>query len=341
MGTNLIFSCLRNEGPFLLEWVSFHMALGFDHFMLFTNDCDDQTDAMADRLQELGIATHIRNLPEKRGPQWTALNSASLAEKLATADWAMHLDIDEFVNIESLATLIKQIGQADAISLPWRFFGSGGAIRFADRPVLQQFRRCSTYPIAFPRQALMFKTLYRPSQHLSRPGVHAPRPARGLGMAGLTWLQGDGRPVSKTFGPNQPVLFGSDAGNSLGQINHYAVKSRESFLVKSARGLPNHGNVPVDLSYWARRNLNDEVDDQLANRDVDTSLADDPVLSDLHQRSVEWHRARIKELLATPAGIELFSAIAVVGNTVVPPENEIKMLYHHLGRVFGKKSDGS
>ena len=34
------------------------------------------------------------------------------------------------------------------------------------RPVLQQFQRCSAYPIAFPRQALMFKTLYRPGDKL-------------------------------------------------------------------------------------------------------------------------------------------------------------------------------
>lgn len=336
MGTKLIFSCLRNEGPFLLEWVSYHLSFGFDHFLLFTNDCEDGTDAIADRLAELGIATHIRNIPGKRGPQWTALNSNALASALQGADLAIHLDADEFINAPNLADLETGMGDADALSLPWRFFGSAGQIRFADQPVLGQFTRCGAYPINFPRQALMFKTLFRPGERLNRAGVHGPRPNRGEGMGQLLWLNGDGRPVSRLFSPNAPVLYGPDAGNQLGQINHYALKSRESFLVKSARGLPNHGNVPVDLSYWARRNFNDMEDRGLADTTIPDLRESDSMLANLHAAAVAWHRQKIKELLATPAGVDLFSALAIVGNTVVPDDPEIRMLYTALGQVFGK-----
>ena len=336
MSTKLIFSCLRNEGPFLLEWISYHLSFGFDHFLLFTNDCEDGTDAIADRLTELGIATHIRNTPGKRGPQWTALNSAPLAAALQKAELAIHLDADEFINAPDLGHLEAGMGDADALSLPWRFFGSAGHIRFADQQVRAQFTRCGAYPVNFPRQALMFKTLFRPSDRLNRAGVHGPRPNRGEGMGNLTWLNGDGRPVSRLFSPNAPVLYGPDAGNGLGQINHYALKSRESFLVKSARGLPNHGHVPVDLSYWARRNFNDIEDRRLADTAIPDLRDQDPVLADLHDRAVTWHQGKIKDVLATPQGVELFSALAVVGNTVVPDDPEIRMLYAALGHVFGK-----
>ena len=339
LGTNLIFSCLRNEGPFLLEWVRFHLSLGFNRFLLFTNDCEDGTDLIADRLEQIGIAQHVRNKPDKRGPQWTALNSKALTTALHTADWAIHLDADEFMNIGSLADLTRAVGDADAVSLPWRFFGSANVIRFADLPVVQQFRQCSPYPIGFPRQTLMFKTLFRPGDRLNRPGVHAPKPARGSGMGQLDWRNGDGRPMSGGFNPANPVMFGPDAGNALGQINHYALKSRESFLVKSARGLPNHGHVPVDLAYWARRNFNDVNDASLADKTVTADpRLQDRELAGLHQKAVDWHRARIKALLATPAGVELFSALAITGDTVVPPPAETRMLYHHLGQVFGKAS---
>lgn len=337
LGTKLIFSCLRNEGPFLLEWVSYHLSFGFDHFVLFTNDCEDGTDAIADRLADMGLATHIRNAPGKRGPQWTALNSDALAEALTQADCAIHLDADEFINAPGLDHLTEAMGSADALSLPWRFFGSAGQIRFADLPVVQQFTRCGPYPVDFPRQALMFKTLFRPGARLNRAGVHGPRPNRGEGMGQLAWLTGNGTPVSARFAPNAPVLYGPDAGNRLGQINHYALKSRESFLVKSARGLPNHGHVPVDLSYWARRNFNSLEDRSLADRVVDVDLrGSDPALADLHDRAVAWHRQKIHEVLGTPAGVELFSALAVVGDTVVPDAAEVRMLYAALGRVFGK-----
>ena len=336
MGTNLIFSCLRNEGPFLLEWVSYHLSLGFDRFLLFTNDCEDGTDVIADRLAAMGIAEHVRNPGGKRGPQWTALNHSALAGALDCADIAIHLDADEFINVENLQ---DAIGDADAISLPWRYFGSNDIIRFADLPVTQQFTKCSPYPIQFPRQALMFKTLFRPSERLNRPGVHAPRPARGIGMGQIDWRNGNGQPVSDRFTPNQPVMFGSDAGTAVGQINHYALKSRESFLVKAARGLPNHGHVPVDLSYWARRNFNDIEDTRLANQTLKIDLKqNDPTLAQLHDEAVAWHRAKVKDILATPEGVDLFSALAVVGSSVVPGPEETRLLYTALGKVFGKTS---
>lgn len=336
MGTRLIFTCLKNEGPFLLEWVNYHLSLGFDRFVFFTNDCGDETAAMAERLAELGLGRHVPNKPGKRGPQWTALNTAELGEELAASDWAIHLDIDEFLNVESLDILLGQIGDADAISVPWRFFGSNGCIDFKNLPVMSQFTRCSPYPIDFPRQALMFKTLYRPGTLLDRPGVHAPRLARGKGINAVRWLNGDGRPVSGLFSPLRPTLHGPDAGVGLAQINHYAVKSRAAFMVKAARGLPNHGHVPVDLSYWVRRNFNDIEDRRLADRTIpDDARLDDPVLREMHARSVTWYREKIGDILATPEGIELFSAIAVTGDSVVPPPGEIRSLYRALGRVFG------
>lgn len=342
MGSHLIFTCLRNEGPFLLEWVAHHMAMGFDRFLIFTNDCEDGTDRMADRLAGLGLARHIRNTPQKRGPQWTALNSPDLARELETADWAIHLDADEFINAGHLDDITARIAGADAISFPWRFFGSNGVLRFADLPVLGQFTRCSPYPIDFPRQTLMFKTLFRPGDQLNRPGVHAPRPARGIGIRQLDWRTGDGTPVTEDFAPAQPVLFGANAGNALGQINHYAIKSRESFLVKSARGLPNHGNVPVDLSYWVRRNFNDVEDRTLADRPAVTNdLGADPVLKALHDDAVDWHRRKIRDILATPAGVDLFTALSVAGDTRVPDPAETRFLYRSLENVFAKPKDRS
>ena len=52
---------VRNEGAFLLEWLAHHRAVGFTDFLVFSNDCQDGTDAMLDRLADLGELTHIRN----------------------------------------------------------------------------------------------------------------------------------------------------------------------------------------------------------------------------------------------------------------------------------------
>ena len=41
---------VRNEGAFLLEWLAHHRATGFTDFLVFSNDCEDGTDAMLERL---------------------------------------------------------------------------------------------------------------------------------------------------------------------------------------------------------------------------------------------------------------------------------------------------
>ena len=48
----LIVTAMKNEGPFILEWAAYHLSIGFDRFLVYTNDCDDGTDAIwASRLK--------------------------------------------------------------------------------------------------------------------------------------------------------------------------------------------------------------------------------------------------------------------------------------------------
>ena len=87
---------LRNEAAFLLEWLAHHKAVGLDHALVFTNDCQDGTDEMLDRLQELGHVTHVRNDGpyDKGGIQFTALKAAAKTKLVKQADWILPLDID-------------------------------------------------------------------------------------------------------------------------------------------------------------------------------------------------------------------------------------------------------
>jgi hypothetical protein len=45
---------MRDEAPALLEWVAFQDAIGIDRIVVYTNDCRDGTDAMLDRLGQIG-----------------------------------------------------------------------------------------------------------------------------------------------------------------------------------------------------------------------------------------------------------------------------------------------
>ena len=68
-------TCVKNEGPFLLEWIAFHQCIGVTNFLFYSNDCDDGTDTLLDALAELGHVTHLLNPAEGRNYQMEALKT--------------------------------------------------------------------------------------------------------------------------------------------------------------------------------------------------------------------------------------------------------------------------
>ncbi|MEL6679448.1 MAG: glycosyltransferase family 2 protein, partial [Pseudomonadota bacterium] len=161
----LVVTTLRNEGPYILEWLAHYRALGFSDVLAFSNDCDDGTDAMLDRLAEMGALTHIRTQRGARSVQWEALAEGSEHPVTRAADWILVVDIDEFLTIRAgsgrLADLLAV--QADGYVLGWRLFGSSGRVGFDPGPVLEQFTRAAPEDLTWPLRAILYKCLYRNS----------------------------------------------------------------------------------------------------------------------------------------------------------------------------------
>ncbi|MDA3888128.1 MAG: glycosyltransferase family 2 protein, partial [Allgaiera sp.] len=57
----IIVTPMKNEGPFILEWVAHNLAIGVDEIVIFSNDCTDGSDALLDRLHEMGKLRHVDN----------------------------------------------------------------------------------------------------------------------------------------------------------------------------------------------------------------------------------------------------------------------------------------
>ena len=91
--------------------------------MILSNDCEDGSDEMLDHLSKSGEIIHLRNDGpyDDRGIQFAALELAGRQKGLKEADWIMHLDIDEFLNIHvgdgQISDLITALPEADAIAL--------------------------------------------------------------------------------------------------------------------------------------------------------------------------------------------------------------------------------
>lgn len=298
---------LRNEGAFVLDWLAHHRAVGFTDFLVFSNDCDDGTDAMLDRLAALGHLTHVLNPgPHPQGPQWAALKRADRHPARAAADWVMVLDIDEYVNVHAgdhtLPALLAALPGATAIPLTWRLFGNCGVERFVDLPVTEQFTRAAPATLYWPWRAALFKTLFRNDGTYGKLGVHRPRNPDEARLATARWFDGSGRALPEAF-KRQRIFspFGRD-NYALAQLNHYALGAMESYLVKCDRGRANREATAFDMSYWVDRNFCDTDDRSILALAPQTAalraaLAADPLLADLHGRAVAWRQTRFATLM--------------------------------------------
>jgi hypothetical protein len=228
------------------------------------------------------------------------------------------MDVDEFINIHAgdghLADLWAAVPDANMISLTWRLFGNSDLDRFEDRFVTDQFTRCAALLTRRPHQAWGFKTLYRNLGIFAGLGVHRPKDLDRALAEQVNWVNGSGAPM-----PPSMLKTGWRSGiNSYGYdlvtLNHYSVRTAESFLVKRDRGRVNHVERDQGVAYWFRMNNNAEVDTSIQRHGpalraaVDALLAD-PEIAAAHAACVAAHRARIAALLADPEYRELYDQL--------------------------------
>lgn len=56
---NYLFTSVKNEGHFLIEWIAYHRAIGFDKIIIASNDSNDGTTELLDALEKNGTITSI------------------------------------------------------------------------------------------------------------------------------------------------------------------------------------------------------------------------------------------------------------------------------------------
>jgi len=298
---------VKNEAVFLIEWLAHHRAVGFTDFLVYSNDCSDGTDAMLDRLQELGWLTHVRNPgPWPEGPQWAALKAADRHPLKRAADWVLVCDIDEFVNIHvgdgTLSALLAAVPQASAIALTWRLFGNGGLVDYRDDTVTVQFTRAAPAGMTWPWRASLIKTLFRNDGTYGKLGVHRPRAPNRAKIDQAVWVDGAGRTLPEVYRTNRLFTPLGENPWRLAQLNHYALGAMESYVLKCDRGRANREASTFDLSYWVERNFSTVEDRTISRYGMLTSkgmmaLHADKVLDKLHREAVAWREKRFAELM--------------------------------------------
>lgn len=335
---------VRNEGAFLLEWLAHHRACGFTDFLVFSNDCQDGTDAILDRLDQMGQITHVRNDGpyDQGGIQFTAYKMAEKMEIVQKADWIATLDVDEFVNIHvgdrTVGALIDRLDWASAITLTWRLFGCGGQARYHDRPVTSTFLKAAPVVMYWPWRSAMFKTLYRNDGTYRKLGVHRPRSPDKARLEDSRWADGEGRELGDQFKTTRIFSNYGRSNYALAQLNHYPLGSMESYILKAARGRAVHSDHMLGVDYWVERNFNQEEDRSILEiaprmQDALDQLKADDTLASLHERAVSWRHQQFELLMKQEPYRALFGRLLMTPPTRALPLKEARFLIGHATRA--------
>ncbi|MBO9395693.1 glycosyltransferase family 2 protein [Shimia sp. R9_2] len=295
-----VVTTMKDEGPYILDWVAHYKALGATDIVVFTNDCSDPTDQILRNLNRLGYVHHRFNRVMRRGPHKSALMWAEQEPVVRDADWLLVVDVDEYLDIKvgdgTFKALIDHHKGADAISLVWRIFGNAGIEHISDRPVPEEFVKCEGAEVNPQRRSRFFKTLFRNNEKFNRMGVH--RPFLERRASDIVWVTADGTRIPDENMPG--ALHVSDGyGYEVAQLNHYALRSKDAFLNKQRRGRANHVGGNLKLAYWKKFDRNEVEDHSLAEGfakalPIKEAMLDDPVVRRRHEEAIEGARAMAK-----------------------------------------------
>jgi Glycosyl transferase family 2 len=227
-----VVTAMRDDGIYILEFIAYYLALGFEHIFIYTNDNADGSEVLLRLLADHNVITLIESETEGTVlPTMKAYEHAiHLLHDLREFAWVLFVDSDEYFYapprfhhsvINLLAALQERYQDRlpSAICFHWLWFVSGSV--YARRPglLIERFQH------ALPHTHT--KALVRLHDLLSMRHIHYPE------------LRASGFFVDSAFDPLPPNLQEVWAMRgpqySGGRINHYWTRSFEEFAIKVAR----------------------------------------------------------------------------------------------------------
>ena len=98
-----VCTIIRNEGPYLAEWILYHWIIGFEQFFLYDNGSNDTSKEVLIPFINKGLVTLIDWPPQdKKDPKRHGQCIGHCHNRSRTdVAWMGHFDIDEFIVIPS------------------------------------------------------------------------------------------------------------------------------------------------------------------------------------------------------------------------------------------------
>jgi hypothetical protein len=207
----------RDEGPYIAEWMAFHLAVGFTQILVFDHDSTDDTASVVRRAARHEPAITLHQVPKEHGgsPQIAAYTAAL---PLVTKPWVAFFDVDEFLvpwRDGSIAAYLARVpNDVAAVHINWRSFGSSGMSDPNYGLVTSAFLKCAEPDWLYQAH---YKTITR-VKLIHKVNIHEAATVSGR------------RTLSDFSDVDQGTTGSADRISYAGiQLNHYQSKTRGEF----------------------------------------------------------------------------------------------------------------
>lgn len=135
----------RNENAYLLEWIDYHLNLGFDKIFLYDNN-DPEDDSVYVLLASY-IADQKVEVIDYRGRKNFQLAAYNECYKNngCLFDWIAFIDLDEFITFgpeagtDQINVFLKEFDSFDVLVINWMLYNDNGKVYKEQGGVLQRF----------------------------------------------------------------------------------------------------------------------------------------------------------------------------------------------------------
>lgn len=140
-----ICAIARHENDYLLEWLTYHLNIGFDTIFLYdNNDSEDDSVSILIYNNHLQDKVKIIDYRNKKAAQLNAYNSC-YSNFGKEVDWIAFTDIDEFVTLnpnsgfQTINAYLEEVNNFDVIFINWMFYGDNDLIHKEAKGLIARF----------------------------------------------------------------------------------------------------------------------------------------------------------------------------------------------------------
>ena len=246
-----IAATVKNEAPYIAEWIEYHKLVGVEKFYIYDNESDDNLTDVLKPYIESGDVDYT--LWPGQGQQIPIYNDA-VRKSRGETKWLAVIDLDEFLvplQTETVPELLKEYEDQVGLVVHWLIYGDNGHATKTDGLVIERFTAHSEPSYEHNRH---IKSIVNPREVVEKP-VH-----EALYRGGVFAVNED-----REFGPGATWL---PIRQEKIRLHHYFGKSLEEYKAKRSRGLADKKGVIYSEKEFILNNRNDIRNDRIMEKYV-------------------------------------------------------------------------